>query len=99
MQMIVGIVTREQPRGMARVPQNLVEIDHSIKLSAGADTGVDLLTHHFFLGGIKAERGRSEGRVLERWDRGPNDSNCLSMGARYELTIAGYYVLGTHTLG
>src|SRR5216684_6104795 len=96
MQMVSAVVNSQQSRGVARVLQDLVEIDHSIEFSAAAHPGVDFLTHAFFLGSIKSVRGRSEKRALERRVSGPNHSNSLLMGTRYELTIAGYHARGTY---
>src|SRR5258707_716289 len=97
--MVSAVVNSEQPRRVARVSQDLVEIDHSIEFSAAAHPGVDLLTHAFFLGSIKGDQGRSEKRVLERRVSGPNHSNSLQMGTSYELTIAGYHAFGTYPFG
>src|SRR5260370_11813305 len=74
MQMVSAVVNSQQSRGVVRVLQDLVEIDHSIEFSAAAHPGVDLLTHAFFVGSIKGDRGRSEKRVLARLDWGPNPS-------------------------
>src|SRR5205085_649221 len=93
MQMVSAVVSREQLRGVARVSHNLVEINHCIEFSAVADPSVHLLPHLFFLRSGKADQRRTEDRVLERWDRSPNDSNPLFVGARYELTIAGYALI------
>src|SRR5437868_8132208 len=99
MQMVSAVVSREQLRGVARVSHNLVEINHCIEFSAVADPSVHLLPHLFFLGSGKADQRLTKDRVLERWDRSPYDSNPLFVGARYQLTIADYQALGTHTFG
>src|SRR5262249_59422084 len=96
--MISAVVRRQQPRGLARVSQDLVKIDHRIEFTAAADPGIDLLTNEFFLWGVEADSGRVKGRVLERRVSRPNDSNSLFMCARYSLAVAGYLALGAHAL-
>src|SRR5262249_46164667 len=97
--MISAVVRRQQPRGPARVPQDLVKIDHRIEFTAAADPGIDLLTHELFLWGVEADSGRAKGRVLEGRDSRPNDSNSSFVCASYHLTIAGYQALGIHAFG
>jgi hypothetical protein len=61
MQMVSAVVTREQLRWVARVAQDLVEIDHTIEFTAGANPIVDLLAHPFLLRREKSDR-RVRGR-------------------------------------
>ena len=98
MQVVSAVVTREQLRGVARVPQNQVEIDHSIEFGAAQDPVVNLLTCGFPFGSIKSDCRFGERRVLKRRVRRPNDSNALLMGTRDELTIAGDNVLSAYLL-
>src|SRR6266852_5601393 len=96
MQVVSAVVNRAQSRRVARVPHNLVEIDHRIEFSASEYPFVDLLTHGFFLRSIERDLRRSEERVLERRIRRPNDSDSFFVRARYELAIAGYDAFGTN---
>ena len=61
--MVSTVINRGQSRWVARVPQNLVEIEDIIEFTAAAYPVVDLLTHDlthdFFLGTIKGDRVRS----------------------------------------
>src|ERR1700730_8753657 len=70
MQMVSAVVNREQSRGVARVPQNHVEIENIIEFSAAAYPVVDLLPHDFFLGTIKGDRGRSFERTKNAFSNG-----------------------------
>src|SRR5262249_5773191 len=96
---VSAVVRRQQPRGPARVSQDLVKIDHRIEFTAAADPGIDLLTHELFLRGVEADSGRAKGRVLERRECWCCVCKFPSMRGRYQLAIAGYQALGARAFG
>src|SRR5581483_242897 len=55
MQMVAAVVTRQQLCGVARVPQNGIEIDHPIEFTALENPLVDLPTHAFLFRSVEGD--------------------------------------------
>lgn len=62
-QMIAAVISREQLSRVARVAQDLVEIDHRIKFAAATYPVVNLLAYCFSLGSVE---GHGRPRLRKR---------------------------------
>src|SRR5262249_18580427 len=95
-QMIAAVIQREQPRRVARVAHNFVEIHDGVEFAASADPRVDLVPRCFFLRREEMDLRMFEHRVLDGGDGGSDNKNPLLMRARDQLAIAGDDALGAH---
>src|SRR4029077_18900469 len=96
MQVISAVVCRKQLRGMTWVPQDGIEIHHTVEFPTATNPVVNFLTYGFPLRSIKSGYQPLEGGVLKRRICRPNNKNGPSMATRDELTIARNDVLSIY---
>ena len=87
MEVVAGVVEREEHAGVGGVGGDFVEVDDAVELVGGADPLVDGLAHLFAGGGLvfRSDEGCEGGAV---------DLDAVGVGAGGELAEAGDEVVG-----
>src|SRR5438128_1470851 len=95
-QVVAAVVGWKKPRGAIRVPQQPIQIDHRIEVTAAPDPGIDLLPHRFLFRRVITRPGL---RILERRDRRRDDADPAAMRARDECPVTGDQIRGGDGFG